>query len=180
MEEKILLKKICSGADDAYGFLFEEYYGWLCNYALKLSGNQQLAEDIVQETLLGIWEKRRTLIITTSIKNYLFRSCHNQFLMHLRKQKKNKDLLESIRWTTVFEVYQEKFGKSVKEEQLDLINSLLEKLPPRCKEVFVKGKLHQLQYKDIAQEMGISVKTVEAQMSKALNFLRQHAHLFLL
>lgn len=180
MEEKKLLKKIRAGETVAYRFLFEEYYGWLCNYVYKLSGNQELAEDLVQECLLSIWEKRRTLIITSSIKNYLFRSCHNQFLMHLRKQKKNEDLLNSIRWSTVFEVYQENATLVQKQDQLDRLHSLLNKLPPRCKEVFIKGKLEDLKYKEIALEMGISVKTVENQMSKALSFLRQHAHIFIL
>lgn len=180
MEEKKLLKKLRLGQQEAYRFIFEKYYEWLCNYLLKLTGDRQLSEDLVQECLLNIWDKRKTLIISTSIKNYLFRSCHNQFLMHLRKEKKNKVLLDEIRWTTVFEVYQENLSRQQKEAQITKLNALLEALPPRCREVFVRGKLHELRYKDIAEEMGVSVKTVENQMAKAMNFLREHAHMFML
>jgi len=180
MNEDILLKKLREGDLSAYQFLFDEYYGWLCNYLFKLSGDHQLSEDLTQDTMLRIWEKRKVLIITSSLKNYLFKSCHNQFLMHLRKEKRNKSLLDQVRWEVVFDVYQEKLNTEESDSRFEKLQTLVEMLPPRCREVFIQGKLQNKKYRHIAEDMGISVKTVEAQMSKALSYLRQHAHLFLL
>jgi len=180
MKQDILLKKLREGDLSAYQFLFDEYYTWLYNYLLKLSCDPQLSEDLTQDTMLHIWEKRKALVITTSLKNYLFKSCHNQFLMHLRKEKRNRTLLDQIRWEAVFEVYQDNMDSEESDSRFEKLQVLIEMLPPRCREVFIQGKLQNKKYRHIAEDMGISVKTVEAQMSKALSYLRQHAHNLLL
>lgn len=180
MKEDILLRKLREGDLNAYQFLFNKYYNWLYNYLLKLSSDDQLSQDLVQDTMLRIWEKRKVLVITSSLKNYLFKSCHNQFLMHLRKEKRNKTLLDQMRWEIVFDVYQNNLDIEESDSRFEKLQALIEMLPPRCREVFIQGKLQNKKYKHIAEDMGISIKTVETQMSKALSYLRQHAHLFLL
>ena len=182
MEEKILLQKLRDGNVDMYQHLFDEYYNWLCNYLYKLSGNKDLAEDLVQDVMLNIWEKRKVLVISTSLKNYLFKSSHNQFLMHVRKERKNKTLLDEIRWDLVAQEHQNYFftEKAESDKNLEKLQSLIAMLPPKCREIFVKSKIHNVKYKDIAEGLGISIKTVEGQMSKALNHLRQNVHNFFL
>jgi RNA polymerase sigma-70 factor (ECF subfamily) len=180
MDEKEILENLRKGELSAYEYLYSEYYQWLCNYVFKLSGDSNLSEDIVQETLLGLWEKRRTLFITTSLKSYLFKCCHNHFLLHLRKEKKKKDVLDNIRLNTIFETYINYQEETQPEEKLLKLHSLIDKLPPRCKEIFIKNKLEKVKYREIAEELDISIKTVESQMSKALHFLRENAHLFML
>ncbi len=179
MKEKQILKKIHEGDADAYKYLFSEYYSWLCNYIFKLCGNRSLAEDLVQEVFIHLWEKRTQLTIKSSLKNYLFRSCHNQFLQYVRKEKVRNDFLNSIRWDVLLESYTEE-SHELREMQLKKLNTLISELPPRCKEVFVKSKFEKKKYKEIAVDLGISIKTVEAQMSKALHYLREHASMLLL
>jgi len=178
--DKVLVQKLRLGDIGAYQYLFDEYFYWLCNYIYKLSGDSNVSQDIVQEVMINIWEKRNRIVITTSIKSYLFKSCHNQFLQHIKKQKRNADLLDNIRWETIFDTYYIDFSEQEDfyEEKLFKLNQLLSKLPPRCREIFIKNKLEKRKYREIASDMDISIKTVESQMSKALHFLKTNAHNF--
>lgn len=176
MNEQKLIKKLRKGKSKAYRYLFSEYYDWLCNYVFSLCNERSLAEDIVQDAVVGLWEKRKVIIITTSLKNYLFKTCHNQFLQHVRSQKIKFDVLDKIRWDVISEATLEDDLYDFKMEKL---NRLIDQLPPRCKEIFVQNKLEKRKYKEIALDMGISVKTVENQMLKALHFLRANATTFM-
>lgn len=178
MKEDALLKGLRKGNASAYNELFTEYYVWLCNYIFTLSNDRGLSEDIVQETIINIWEKRKRISVQHSLKNYLFRSCHNRFLAHVRKQKVKLDFLDQIRWDVLAEVRVEPEVRQ--NSKIQKLHRLINELPPRCREVFVKNKLEKRKYKEIAVEMGISIKTVENQMSKALNFLRENATGFML
>ncbi len=178
MKEDTLLKGLRKGKASAYNELFSEYYVWLCNYIFTLSNDRGLSEDIVQETIIHIWEKRKRISVQHSLKNYLFRSCHNRFLAHLRKKKVKFDFLDQIRWDVLAEVRVELEVRQ--DSKIQKMHRLIDELPPRCREVFVKNKLEKRKYKEIAVDMGISIKTVENQMSKALHFLRENATGFML
>jgi len=177
MKEQKLIKRLRKGEAGAYRYLFSEYYDWLCNYVNNLCNDRLLAEDIVQDAMVNIWEKRKSIIITISLKSYLFKTCHNQFLQHIRTKKIQFDTLDKIRWDVISEATLENDLYDFKMEKL---NRLIDQLPPRCKEIFIQNKLEKKKYREIALEMGISVKTVENQMSKALHFLRANAATFML
>ena len=177
MNEQKLIRRLRKGKAEAYRHLFSEYYDWLCNYVFKLCQDRSLSEDIVQDALVNIWKKRKVLVISTSLKNYLFKTCHNQFLQHVRSQKVQFDTLDNIRWDIISEVTLE---DDLFDFRMEKLNKLINQLPPRCKEIFIQSKLEKKKYKEIALDMGISVKTVENQMSKALNFLRANAAIFML
>lgn len=157
--------------------IFHKYYEWLCNYVIKLSGDPALADDIVQEVFIRFWEMREELEIHSSVKYYLLKTCHNQFLQHIRKNKREVNLLEEIKWETLKNLQVE--NKEEQSKKLRLLHSVLDELPPRCKEAFLLSKYNKLKYKEIAEEMGISVKTVEIHVSKALSVLRKSISLFL-
>ena len=177
MNEQKLIKRLRKGKAKAYKYLFSEYYDWLCNYVFNLCNDRSLAEDIVQDALVGLWEKRKIITITTSLKNYLFKTCHNQFLQHVRNQKIKSDTLDKIRWDVISEATLE---NNLYDFRMEKLNRLIDRLPPRCKEIFIQSKLEKKKYQEIALDMGISVKTVENQMSKALHFLRANATTFML
>ncbi len=180
MDEQILLSKLKAGDVSAYEYLFEEYYDWLCNYIFQLGGNRSLSKDVVQEVILKLWEKRKQLAIKGSLKAYLFKACHNQFLMHIRKEKNRADLLDKVRWETIYDSYfEQKEEDSPMKSVMDKLEELIEKLPPKCKEIFIMNKLERRKYREIAEDMGISVKTVENQMSKALRIIRENASMLL-
>lgn len=177
MTDKELKKGLRDGEEIAYKALFFKYYDWLCNYIYKLNDDYALSEDIVQDIIIKLWENRNTIVIQSSLKNYLFKSCHNQFLQHVRKEKIKLDFLDSLRWDILYEIYSE---EDVTQTKINKLHELINELPPRCKDVFMKSKFEKKKYREIAEDMNISIKTVENQMSKALNYLREHAVTLLL
>ncbi len=168
--EKSLVKGLKDGNQKSYKILFNQYYKWLYNYVYKLSGDRKLSEDLVQNVMLRLWEKKSSLKITTSLKNYLFRSCHNEFLMHLRQQKKEYDAIDELKWQTLFEMYDQQEDQS--EANWNKLENAIEQLPKKCREVFKLSRLEQKKHKEIAEILGISTKTVEVHISKALRFLK--------
>ncbi|MEM9142833.1 MAG: RNA polymerase sigma-70 factor [Bacteroidota bacterium] len=176
MTEAALIKGIRKGDTRAYGHLFTHYYEWLCNYILKLSGNPSMSEDVVQEVMLALWEKRAQLRITGSVKGYLFTCCRNQFLQQVRKEKRRIDLLDKIQWEVISAEYPE-YQEESKPQSQSRLKVLLEKLPPKCKEIFIMNKLERKKYREIAEDLDISVKTVENHMSKALRIVRDTSEL---
>ncbi|MCK8523305.1 RNA polymerase sigma-70 factor [Aquimarina sp. D1M17] len=168
--EKSLIKGLTLGDEKSYKILFNEYYEWLCNYVYKLTNDRILSEDLVQNVMLRLWEKKSSLKITSSLKNYLFRSCHNEFLMYLRVQKKEHDALDELKWQALFEMYDQKEDQT--EADWNKLEKVMEQLPQKCKEVFKLSRLEQKKHKEIAEILGISTKTVEAHISKALRFLK--------
>ncbi|TXE16684.1 RNA polymerase sigma-70 factor [Psychroserpens burtonensis] len=178
INESKLLERLSKNDASAYKLLFDTYYIWLCNYVCSLCNDPELAEDLAQETMIKFWEKRKKIIVKISLKNYLFRTCHNEFLQHIRKKKIKVDFLDQVRWDALTAVYEEE--KTPESNRIEILNKLIDQLPPRCKEVFILNKLERRKYKEIANDLGISIKTVENHMSKALSFLREHATSFML
>lgn len=147
-------------------------------YAFTILKNADEAKDVVQAVFLNLWEKRASLNITTSSKAYLFRSVYNESLNYLKKQEvlqKHHHLSSSM---GPLEQEQRPFAF---EDELFLkqkIENVLQELPPQCRDVFIKSRAEQKKYSEIASELGIAVKTVEAHMSKALKLIRKIVGVF--
>lgn len=174
--EKLLIQELKDGNQNGYKTLFDQYYFWLYNYVYKLSNDPVLSEDLVQNVMLKLWEKKSSLQITTSLKNYLFRACYNEFLMHLRQQKKEYSTLEALKWESILEIYTEEENQF--ETDWLKLEKAIEKLPKKCREVFKLSRFEQKKHKEIANILGISTKTVEVHISKALRFLKANASIF--
>ncbi len=164
-----LLNKINAGDYNSFRVLFERYYSPLCNFAFKFSRDDFITEDIVQEVFVKIWEDRRTIKISESVKSYLYAAVRNKSL--------NKMKSESVRQehATRFSESENKQVDAAGLEQEEFRNYLfqcIEKLPPRCKEVFAKSRFEEMKQEKIATSLDISLKTVKAQIGKALRFLR--------
>jgi RNA polymerase sigma-70 factor, ECF subfamily len=153
--------------------VFREYYSPLTLYVNGILKDSDLAEEIVQDFFYNFWKNREQLDVHTSIKSYLFQSVRNRALKHLRhenvKQKYASKVLDSaddklnVTGLSVYEL------KELEEK----INKVLDKLPPVCNQVFRMSRFEGLKYKEIAERLSISVKTVEANMSRALSEFRQ-------
>lgn len=158
--------------------LFKEHYEQLHRYAFTILKNEDSAKDVVQAVFLTLWEKRETLHINTAPKAYLFRSVYHESLNYLRKQEVLRKH-HSAATTGQEDTFQKPFA--IEDEMLvkEQIDQVLRELPPQCREVFVKSRAEQKKYTEIAKEMGIAVKTVEAHMSKALKLIRQILRVFI-
>ena len=164
-----LMNKIRIGDFDAFRLLFERYYTPLCNFANSRLHDDFIAEDVVQEFFAKIWEERTRLKITGSIKSYLYMAVKNRSLNRLNAE------ITRRKYTGDFLINQNGLVDNVDLEQEEFRNYLfecIEKLPPRCKTVFEKSRFEDLKQDEIATAMEISVKTVKAQIGKALKLIK--------
>ncbi|KAA5536889.1 RNA polymerase sigma-70 factor [Taibaiella lutea] len=149
--------------------LFKEHYEALYRYAFSILKNEEDAKDVLQIVFINLWERRETLHINSSSKAYLYRSVYNESLNYIKK--------ESVRQkheTGAFSLQENPGQEDANEAGIweQKINKVLEQMPPQCKAVFLKSRIENKKYAEIAAELDISVKTVEAHMSKALKIIR--------
>jgi len=139
--------------------------------------DKDAAEDIVQEVFIRFWNKKEDLPKDLDPKAYLFKSVYNASLNCIAEQKKSTKV-EAETLINV-EANEKADGEILHQETVEAIRLGLEQLPPACKNVFLLSRNEDLSYKEIADTLDISIKTVEAQMSKALRILRKHLMPFL-
>lgn len=169
--EKQLISGLKAGNRKIYRFIYLQHYNNLCVYLCSYTNNEQLVEDIVQNVLLKLWEKRRDINIHTSIKNYLYRAVYNTFIDDYRKTKRINEKLETIRFNGLNELIEN--DKQLEEERLIILRKALDSLPPKCKEILLLSKFEGYKYREIAEHLNISIKTVENQIVKAFKVLRK-------
>lgn len=148
--------------------LFKSYYKELCFFARQFINDLDKCQDIVQEVFLNIWEKENLPDNKQQIRNYLYTSVRNRSLNYIRD---NKKLVNTSEFP--YNIWAEHTNKTEYKELEKMINQAISELPPKCREIFELQRFHGLKYNQIAQTLGISVKTVEAQMTKALKVLRE-------
>lgn len=151
--------------------VFKEYYNPLCNFAASITSDRKMAQDVVQDVFTKLWDKRSELKINTSEKSYLFQAVKHRAFEILRKRKNEsklnvRDFEESYSREKDIEEQANKF--MLKE----FLYSSIRQLPPKCQEIFVLNKVNGLTYNEIADDLDISVKTVENQIGKAYRKLR--------
>ena len=131
------------------------------------------AEEVVQDVFVKFWEKCDTLSEDSSIKSYLYRSVHNSCLNTI-KHEKVKDGYRQHMLQLMETSYQNEFDVEDPDKIRNRILEEIQSLPPRCSEIFQLSRYEGLKYQEIADHLGISVKTVEVQMGKALKVLREN------
>jgi RNA polymerase sigma-70 factor (ECF subfamily) len=173
IDEEILIKRVFD-KDPKQGceILFQKYYGILCSHAVRFVYSKEIAEDIVSEIFCRFWADQIYLDINTSYRAYLFKavrfSAYNYIRWELSKKNREvnleniKDQLNSMRPEETM-MFDELTGE---------IDKVIANLPSQCKRVFILSRFENKKYKDIAFELSISVKAVEAHISKALQTLR--------
>lgn len=166
--EDDLIRRLNDKDSSALRYLFDQHYLKLCQYAFTFLKDMDEAEDVVQNLFVDIWERKRRLEIRQSIQQYMFRSVYYKCLNALEyKQVRRKHTVENPQ--TLKEGNGEEGGI---EEKRMAIQNALEKLPEKCKQVFVLSRFEELKYAEIADKLGISINTVENHMGKALRLLR--------
>jgi RNA polymerase sigma-70 factor (ECF subfamily) len=171
-EELFIFERMAGGDQLALRFFFDKYYHNLCNYVNLYVHDQQVAEDIVQEIFIYLWEKRESIRMNTSVKSYLFQASRNKFLNHIRDSKKHKEINEIVT-SAIDTTFDPDDNQLIAGQLEDLIVSSIDQLPPRCREIYQLHRNGDLSYKEIAIRMNISVKTVENQMTIALKKLKE-------
>ncbi len=154
---------------EEFEILFRSHYGMLVNFANSFLQDLDSAQEIVQDVFIRLWEKRAEVDPQKSVKSYLYSSVRNRSLNYIRDHKKFRNEYLDIEQALDAEFAVEIAGKSNLEERIE---QALQKLPPKCRQIFEMSRFEEKKYKVIAGELNISPKTVEAQMSKALRIMR--------
>lgn len=170
-DNKILIEELQKGNEKAFTFLFDFYYVDLCNYIYSFTKNQDQAKDIVQNAMFKIWNTRHKIKDRKFGKNYIYKIAYNLFVDEYRKTKKELNYLDEIK-KTALDYFVEEDDDNLKKKH-DLIAIEIQNLPPKCREAFLLNKKHGLKYKEVAEELNISVKTVELHISKALKRIKK-------
>lgn len=169
-DDQSLYLQLKEGNEQAFKALFEKYYASMCHYACQFLKDADMAEETVQELFVRLWEKRTSLSIDASVSNYLFRSVHNHCLNQLQHQKIRKQYASHVMETSRQEVDWQPFYMEV--ELMERIEKCINSLPEKRQQIFRLSREKGLKYQEIADQLNISVKTVEAQMGLALKYLR--------
>ncbi|MCI5082333.1 MAG: RNA polymerase sigma-70 factor [Saprospiraceae bacterium] len=156
--------------DQAIKQIFHQYYPMMVGTSFNICQKEDVSKDIAQEVLLKLWENHQTISINSSLKNYLKRATINHTINYLKSKHGNKNYEEVDR----LNILDEQTLQKLEAEDLEaFIRESISELPERCRIVFTLSRFEDLSNKEIAEQLGISVKTVESQITKALKFLRK-------
>lgn len=166
-----ILLAIRQGNERVFETVFKKHYQALCNYACGILKDMDDAEEVVQSIFLKFWEQREAIEINVSLKSYLYRAVHNTCLNRLKHLK----IQETYR-QYVGDYLENSYDSATdildKVELESRIEDALEKLPEQCRLIFKMSRFEELKYQEIADRLGLSVKTIENQIGKALKIMR--------
>ena len=177
MENRLIFKGLIDGDKNIIDKIYALYHKRIFNFAVSYLKDEDAALDIVQETFIKLWEQRKSLKKDTNIESYIFTVTKNAVLTIFRKYSTEKKYLDYLKNKTVA-------NSSGSEEvtNFDFLQEhyedLLQQLPPKRKNVFELSRKQGLSNKDIAEKLGISIKTVENQMTKALAFFKENMDVY--
>ncbi|MFW5944777.1 MAG: RNA polymerase sigma factor [Bacteroidota bacterium] len=170
-DEKILLSALKKGNSQAFESLFYKYYGKVYNFTYKMVKDEGEAENIVQETFITVWEKRKNIDGNGSFSGFLYTITRNKIYNRLKQKTHVKE----------FDDYMETAGsydaspcRNIEFNELnDLIEGVIHALPPKRRKIFLLSRIRGLTYKEISDTLGLSVNTVDTQIRKTLDEIRR-------
>jgi len=184
-EEYFILQRMIDGDENALKYFFDTYYDNLCNFVNSYMRDESLSEDIVQSLFIYLWEKKDSLPFNCSIKSYLYSASKNKSLNHLRNVKNQNRIVGEL-LTQPELISDEKADRFLEFEELKtLISNAIDGLPNQCKTIYQLSRDEGLTNKEIAEKLGISIKTVENQMTIAIRKIKDflqpyHDQIFIL
>jgi RNA polymerase sigma-70 factor (ECF subfamily) len=167
-----IIRRIRNGDKEQFESLFRSSYVSLVRYAKTLIKDYDTAEEIVQDLFFRLWQDKEKINIESSLNGYLFRSVHNRCLHHIEHNRIVERHAEEMSYRQTESPESPSDILSYKELQ-DKIARILERLPEKCGKIFAMSRFEGLKYTEIAEKLSVSVKTVEANMGRALKEFRK-------
>lgn len=171
--EKILIARIKTGDYQAFSCIFTAYYPDLVMFACKFIHEINTAEEIVQDTFVKLWEEHESIKVNNSLKSYLLRTVQNKCIDWFRHRKIIQKHKESVRLFSSQLTY-DTDSYLLHSELQEQIDYALEKLPEEISEAFRMNRYQGLKYHEIADLLGVSVRTIEVRIGRALHLIRNH------
>lgn len=172
VEEIRLLDLIRNGDPKAFEQLFKFYYSKLCSYLRTILKERDVIEEIVQELFVYIWENRKNFSTKGNLKSYLFKAVRNKAINHFKHSAVKQNSEEELKL-----IYFSQGDNVEKQYDYKEINQFItisvSLLPEKCREIFTLIKFNGLTYKETAEILNLSVKTIETQMGRALKKLKE-------
>ena len=162
--ENNIIESLKSGEEQAFRYIYDKYYGYLCAIAKGYLSDNDAAETVVGDVIYNIWEIRKNLNIHTSLRSYLIRSVKNRSINSLQDYTE----IESF----YFIEEEHPLEKMLETELEKTIKSAIHTLPDECRTAFILSRYHDMKYEEIASQMNISVNTVKYHIKNALSKLR--------
>lgn len=173
IDDEIFIKKALQlNPKDGCELLFRRYYKPLCSHAIRYVYSKEIAEDLVSDVFCKFWKNESYKNITSSFRSYLFRSVRNTAFTYLRSEFNTVERSEKY---DMIEVNENLKADSIciYEETLARVKLLVDSMPPQCKKIFLLSRFESKGNKEIAEELNLSLKTIEAHMGKALGIMRK-------
>ena len=167
-----LKNALAKGEKGAFKFLMDNYFKKLCAYAYSLCHDKNQAEDIVQNVFLKLWRKKENIKNVHRLSSFLYRSVYNEFIDQYR-QTKEVTTLEKKHIESLSLILEEESDKDL-DDLVEKVQQEIEHLPPKCKKTFLLSKKEGLTNFEVAEYLDISVKSVEAHITKAYSILRKN------
>ncbi|MCL4637763.1 MAG: RNA polymerase sigma-70 factor [Pseudosphingobacterium sp.] len=174
--EPELISLLIAGNTEALSALYMRYHKQLLLFLQKTAKSPVLAEDLLHDTFVKLWECRTQIDLNQPFKPYLYAIARNQFLNLLKRAKHEISILETMRSYAIAESESTAQWLNARETR-QLLEEAMKQLPPRCLAVFRKCHIEELSYKQAAESLGISESTVHNQMVKALRYIREYISL---
>ena len=176
-----LWDRIRQGDEKAFDVLFKELYPGLCRFAQRLLGSMAEAEETVQDVFVNIWQNRKRITLTGSLKSYLYQGVHNlafNRIEHFKTLKfKPNRTADFKEWMEIHNSYlvEDTFIKTLEAEETSiLIKKAIAELPAKCREIFLLSREEELSYEQISERLELSQNTVRVQIFRALVFIREY------
>jgi RNA polymerase sigma-70 factor (ECF subfamily) len=180
MTEGNFSSKINNGDIKAFEDVFKSHYAKLTIFANRFLNDVHVSEEIVAESLTYLWEKRESIVFSSSVTGYLYTMVRNRSMNYLKHQKvENEYVNYLIRNNLVDELPEHDIDPYEEKETAQQIRIAINALPERCREVFMMSRFEYLKNKEIAERLNISQKTVERQITIALDKLRKNLNYIL-
>ncbi|GAB3504938.1 RNA polymerase sigma-70 factor [Spirosoma knui] len=171
LSDQEILAAIQRGDERVFEAVFRQHYNPLCQYGHSFLKDWDDTEEVVQAVFMTIWEKRDGMEINASLKSYLYRAVHNRCLnriKHLAVQAEHRNQVEA----DLVQTYEAPVQVLMANELSDRLQEAIQRLPEQCRLIFMMSRFDELKYQEIADRLGLSIKTVENQIGKALRILR--------
>lgn len=168
-----IISKIKEGDIGAFEQLFRTYRTPLCLYALGITGRREVAEEIVQELFYTLWKGRERLSIFSSLKSYLYGAVRNQSLRYCEQFQVRERHRQEALSASGEALASTPHDRLEYRELEEIITRTLLRLPERRRRIFLLHRLEGLKYREIADRLSLSVKTIEVEMSKTYHLLRK-------